>query len=89
MHNFLDEKHGTKVNFSSSHNTYYSAYKYTTQEDTDFVLSDGHPDMANSSPPKKERAISEKKVKEKHIKKVQEAAGREESVALQFTMLLN
>lgn len=65
VRNFLDEKHGIKVHFSSNHNTYYSAYKYTTKEDKDFALSDGHPDLENSSPPRTERAISEKKSKGK------------------------
>ena len=67
--NFLDEKHGIKVNFSSNHNTYYSVYKYTTKEDKDFVLSDGHPDLENSSPPRMERAIAEKKSKGKACQK--------------------
>ena len=65
VRNFLDEKHGIKVHFSSNHNTYYSAYKYTTKEDKDFALSDGHPDLENSSPPRTECAISEKKSKGK------------------------
>jgi len=62
---FLDEKHGIKVHFSSNQNTYYSAYKYTTKEDKDFALSDSHPDLENSSPPRTERAISEKRSKGK------------------------
>ena len=33
---FLDDRFGIKVNFSSHHNTYYSAYKYTTKEDGSF-----------------------------------------------------
>ena len=54
---FLDDGYGIKVNFSSNHNTYYSAYKYTTKEDRDCVHSEGHPDLENTPPPRTEYAI--------------------------------
>lgn len=55
---FLDDRYGVKVNFSSNHNTYYSAYKYTTKEDQDCVYSEGHPYLNNAPPPRTEKAIS-------------------------------
>lgn len=60
---FLDERYGLRVNFSTVHNTYYSAYKYTTKEDEFCVHSDGHPDLSNAPPPRTEKAISANKRK--------------------------
>ena len=48
---FVDNKHGIKLNFSDSHTNYYTAYEYVTKEDPNFVLSPGHPDLANTSTP--------------------------------------
>ena len=45
----LESENGIKVNFSSAHSTYYSAYEYVTKEDDKFLLSDGHPEQ--SGPP--------------------------------------
>ena len=47
IRNYVDEKHGMKINFSSNHTNYYSAWKYATKDDTDFVQSEGHPDLGN------------------------------------------
>ena len=58
---FLDDSFGIKVNFSSHHNSYYSAYKYTTKEDTDAVHSNGHPDLTSAPSPKTEQAIQNNK----------------------------
>ncbi|KAM7449672.1 hypothetical protein ABFA07_002349 [Porites harrisoni] len=60
---FLDDRYGIRVNFSAVHNTYYSAYKYTTKEDDFCVHSEGHPDLSNARPPRTEKAISGKKRK--------------------------
>ena len=48
---FVDNKHGIKLNFSDSHTNYYTAYEYVTKEDPNFMLSPGHPDLANTSTP--------------------------------------
>ena len=37
--NYVDEKDGVKINFSSNHAYYYFAWKYATKDDTDFVQS--------------------------------------------------
>ena len=58
---FLDDSFGIKVNFSSHHNTYSSAYKYTTKEDADAVHYNGHPDLTSAPPPKTEQAIQNNK----------------------------
>ena len=60
---FLDDRYGIRVNFSAVHNTYYSAYKYTTKEDNFCVHSEGHLDLSNARPPRTEKAISGKKRK--------------------------
>ena len=48
---FVDNKHSFKINVSESHTNYYTAYEYVTKEDPNFVLSPGHPDLANTSTP--------------------------------------
>ena len=48
---FVDNKHGIKLNFSDTHTNYYTAYEYVVKEDADFVLSPGHPDLVNTTPP--------------------------------------
>ena len=47
VRNYVHEMHGVQINFSSNHANYYSAWKYATKDDTDFVLSEGHPDLGN------------------------------------------
>ena len=64
MRNFLDEVYGIQENFSANHNTYYSAYKYATKQDTEPLLSSEHPDMSNVSP-RTEKAISMKRKNER------------------------
>lgn len=38
----LEEKHGVHVNFSNRHENYYSAWSYTTKEDSEYIQSEGH-----------------------------------------------
>lgn len=57
----MESENGIKVNFSSAHSTYYSAYEYVTKEDDKFLLSDGHPEQ--SGPPVTEAATRAKKGK--------------------------
>ena len=47
--------------FSLTHNTYYSAYQYVTKEDTNFIVSPGHPELHD--PPSTEKAIAANKRK--------------------------
>ena len=47
VRNYVHEMHGVQINFSSNHANYHSAWKYATKDDTDFVLSEGHPDLGN------------------------------------------
>ena len=66
VRNYLDDNFGIKVNFSDRHNSYYSAYRYVTKEDTEAVHSPGHPDLSdNSVPPRTESAITSRKRKAK------------------------
>ena len=55
----LETKNGIKVNFSSKHGTYYSAFQSVTKEDEHFQVSDGHPEL--SGPPATEAATMAKK----------------------------
>ena len=63
--NYLEQRHGVKVNFSDRHcNYYYSAWHYTTKEDADFIQSESHPDLSHSSEPctsAASRAVSRKR----------------------------
>ena len=63
VHQFLDDRYGIMVNFSTVHNTYYSVYKYTAKEDDFCVHSEGHPVLSNVRPPRTEKAISGNKRK--------------------------
>ena len=40
------------VNFSNSHDNYYSAWKYVTKEDEEVLQSADHPHLWNSKPPR-------------------------------------
>ena len=51
IRNYLDGKYSVKVNFSSRHNNYYTAWLYTTKEDSGFLQSDSHPDLAGVGEP--------------------------------------
>lgn len=53
---YIQNNHDIRVNFSSNHNTYYSAYQYVTKEDSHPFMSESHPDL--SDPPRTERAVS-------------------------------
>ena len=63
VRNFLDDNNGIKVNFSSNHNTHYTAFKYITKGDTECILSKGHPDLQECNPPRTEQVISGRKRK--------------------------
>lgn len=56
IRNYLDERHGVKVNFSTHHSNYYSAWQYTTKEDESYLQSDNHPDLTNTPAPNTSRA---------------------------------
>jgi hypothetical protein len=71
----LESENGIKVNFSSKHGTYYSAYQYVTKEDEHFQVSDGHPLL--SSPPATEAATMAKKGTKKQGKSQRQGRKRE------------
>ena len=58
---YLESAQEIRVNFSGHHNTYYSAYKYVTKEDPEFILSENHPNL--QEPPTTENAMAAKKGK--------------------------
>lgn len=45
---WLHNRHGISVNFSNIHSNYYSAWKYTTKQDKDYVQSHDHPDLTST-----------------------------------------
>ncbi len=49
---YLMNKHGISVHFSSSHDDYYTAYRYVTKEDKEALHSEDHPDLAAIGSPK-------------------------------------
>lgn len=63
---YIESNHDIRVNFSDHHTTYYSAYKYVTKDDKNFIQSANHPDLRE--PPVTEKAISAKKKKGKSRK---------------------
>lgn len=65
---YLADKFGIQVHFSDHHNSYYSAYKYVTKEDTETYHSHGHPDLTGACP-RTESAIAGKKRKGKGASK--------------------
>ena len=53
----LVREHGIVVNFSDRHDHYYSAYQYTSKNDTETFKSEGHPDLDAISAPRTTKAI--------------------------------
>ena len=51
MPNYIDQVYGVKVNFSVRHENYYTAWRYTTKEDSLSVHSTNHPDLGNIGVP--------------------------------------
>ena len=51
VRNYLEARHGVKVNFSDRHFNYYSAWRYTTKEDPSYVQSENTPDLTNTAEP--------------------------------------
>jgi len=49
VRNYMDDKFSVKVNFSNHHHNYYSAWQYTTKEDSSYLESPNHPDLTNYS----------------------------------------
>ena len=48
IRNYLDERLVVKVNFSTHHGNYYSAWQFTTKEHESYLQSDNHPDLTNT-----------------------------------------
>lgn len=57
------------MNFSSRHTNYFSAWKYTTKEDRNYVESLNHPKLAEQMEPKKGRVSSPPAHKRKQNKR--------------------
>jgi hypothetical protein len=49
---FLMENYGVSVHYSSAHHDYYSAWRYVTKSDKDFVQSENHPRLREAPKPK-------------------------------------
>ena len=49
---FLLEKCAISVHLSAIHSNYYSAWQYVTKQDSRFIESVGHPDLANYHQPR-------------------------------------
>ena len=56
LRNYLDDNHSIQVNFSFFRSNYYSAWRYTTKEDPEYVQSVNHLDLVNSAPPRTQEA---------------------------------
>lgn len=51
---YLADKKGINLNFRDTFSNYYAGYLYASKEDKEFILSDGHPNLAN--PPRTDAA---------------------------------
>ena len=51
VRNYIDQEYGVQVNFSDRHDNYYSAWRYTTKEDSSSLQSTNHPDLRNDGAP--------------------------------------
>ena len=49
----LQDKYNICVNFSDHHNNYYTAYKYLTKEDTQYITSENQKSYISSPPASK------------------------------------
>ena len=61
----LRDDYGIKVHFSDKHDSYYSAYKYVAKEDTEFLMSENHPDLSKVGSPATKKCLSTCPVKHK------------------------
>ncbi len=58
----LDNRHyGIKLNFSDRHENYFSAYRYVIKDDTEYVMSENHPDLTNATAPRTTNATKKRK----------------------------
>ena len=48
----MPRDHGIQLHFSSNHINYYSAWQYVTKSDSNYVQSEGHPDLTLMEPPR-------------------------------------
>lgn len=48
---YLFRVRNVNVNFSDRHDNYFTAWRYTTKEDREYIQSDHHPDLTNSEQP--------------------------------------
>ena len=74
VRDYADKTHGIKLNFSSNHANYYSAWKYTTKEDRDYLQSEGHPDLGSC--PQTQQASQVRTEKSKKKKRGNSKRGR-------------
>ena len=44
--------------FSSQHDNYFTAWRYTTKEDPTYIESPNHPDLTNAQPPQTSQATT-------------------------------
>ena len=58
---YLLERCGISVHFSATHDNYFSAWKYVTKEDQDYIQSDGHPDLTSTTAPRTTKASCTKR----------------------------
>jgi len=54
----MSQEYGVQLHFSSAHINYYSAWKYTTKSDKNFIQSEKHPDLTQETSPRTKAATS-------------------------------
>ena len=61
VRNLIDRRHGIKLNFSDRHENYFSAYRYVIKDDTEYVMSENHPDLTNATAPRTTNSTKKRK----------------------------
>lgn len=61
VRNMLQVHQNVNVNFSNRHDNYYSAWRYTTKEDTEYIQSPNHPDLSTVGPPQTTQATTSRR----------------------------
>ena len=62
---YLEREHNIEVHFSDDHDSYYSAYRYVTKEDSGTYHSADHPNMESAGSPKSKHCLKALKQKRK------------------------
>ena len=76
---FLRSEYGIVVNYSSCHHNYYSAWRYVTKSDSNYIESVDHPDLKNSHEPRTSSASRAKSSRCKRLRKAKQCGALDDT----------